>query len=89
MINTKLFKSAMVRKGHTQRTLAAALGIEQSSLSRKINNKRPFKHSELIRLCSLLGITRPKTVDAIFKYNPNQEKRKEKQEKRGEADGIL
>ncbi len=82
MINTRLFNAAMARVGHNQTTLAEALGIPQSTLSRKINNKIPFKHNELIRLHSLLGITRPKTSKAIFYYDP-------KKDERSETDGIL
>ncbi len=82
MINTRLFNAAMARVGHNQTTLAEALGIPQSTLSRKINNKIPLKTGEKMRLCILLSITRPKTADAIFNYDP-------KKDERSETDGIL
>ena len=57
MVNTEKILSRIREMGLKQRDIAASLGIKQSSLSLKINNKRPFYLSEAVLLAKLLQIT--------------------------------
>ena len=57
MANTEKILSRIREMGMKQRDIAADLGIKQSSLSLKINNKRPFYVDEAFRMAKLLQIT--------------------------------
>ena len=48
--------SRIREKGMKQRDIAASLGIKQSTLSLKINNKRPFDLDEAFQMAQLLEI---------------------------------
>ena len=56
MVNTQKLLEKIREKGIRQGELASELGIKQSTLSLKINNKRPFYLDEAIRLAALLEI---------------------------------
>lgn len=56
MVNTKMLMERIRERGASQCALASELGIKQSTLSLKINNKRPFYLDEAIRLAELLEI---------------------------------
>lgn len=43
-------------KGFTQETLAKHIGIAESSMCLKLNNKANFKHSEIYLICEALKI---------------------------------
>lgn len=43
-------------KGLTQVDAAKALGISECSLNLTLNNKRPFRQSEILGLCTLLSL---------------------------------
>lgn len=43
--------------GHTQDTLAKAIGITESTMSLKLNNKAPFKQVEIRMIAKVLEIT--------------------------------
>lgn len=43
--------------GYTQETLAKEIGITESSMSLKLNNKAPFKQIEIRLACKILEIT--------------------------------
>lgn len=49
----------------TQRELASAIGISETSLNLSLNCKRPFKQSEISGICELLSIPLA-NVDAYF-----------------------
>lgn len=42
--------------GFTQETLANQVGIAESSMSLKLNNKAHFKHFEMVRICEALFV---------------------------------
>lgn len=42
--------------GHTQETLAKEIGITESSMSMKLNNKAYFKQIEIRLICGVLEI---------------------------------
>ena len=42
--------------GFTQETLAKHIGIAESSMCLKLNNKANFRHSEMVSICAALGI---------------------------------
>lgn len=42
--------------GFTQETLAKHIGIAESSMCLKLNNKANFKHIEIFRICNALKI---------------------------------
>lgn len=56
MVNTQRLLDRIRELGLKQGSLAEALGIKQSTLSLKINNKRPFFLTEAVKLADLLGI---------------------------------
>lgn len=45
MVDTREIKAQIRRKGTTQEELAKMIGINPSTLSRKINNEKGFVHS--------------------------------------------
>lgn len=49
----------------TQSELADKLGISETSLNLSLNNKRPFKQSEISRICDCLSIPYDR-IDAYF-----------------------
>lgn len=56
MVNTELILRRIREQGKNQKDLAELLGIKQSSVSLKINNKRPFFVDEALKLAEYLGI---------------------------------
>lgn len=42
--------------GYTQETFAKEIGINESSMSLKLNNKAPFKQIEIRLICKILDI---------------------------------
>ena len=60
-LNQRIHDSGL-KKGH----IANALGINASTLSRKINNELDFNTREIVALCELLGISKLKEKEAIF-----------------------
>lgn len=42
--------------GFTQKTLAKAIGINESTLNGKLNNKTPFTMKDIDRICEVLNI---------------------------------
>ena len=43
-------------RGFTQETLAKHIGIGETSMSLKLNNKAYFKQTEIFSICEALGI---------------------------------
>ena len=56
MANTEKLMSRIRELGMKQKDIADVLGIKQSTLSLKINNKRPFYLDEAFRMAKLLQI---------------------------------
>ena len=57
MFNKARFRAALMLKGMTMEQLAAALSINPSTLSRKINGITDFTHSEMKSLRHILSLT--------------------------------
>lgn len=55
--NSNLLKGRIAENGYTQGEVAEKIGISYQSFSMKINNKRTFTVSEIIKLCDLLKIS--------------------------------
>ena len=56
MVNTARIKCRMRETGYTQKTLSAATGFAQSTLSLKIRNQRPLLLDEAEGIARMLGI---------------------------------
>ena len=61
MLNVPEFKAAMVRKGYTQKSLAAILGISTKTFCGRLKNKR-FGTEEIEKLIPVLEISDPMAV---------------------------
>lgn len=65
MFDKRRFKAAMALAGVTGMELAEAIGINASTLYRKINADGDFTREEITKIISFLGIDVPQ-VQAIF-----------------------
>lgn len=72
MLDKNLFKSAFVKKGYTQDTLAEALGVSPNTMSSRMTGKSCFNTEEIDRLCELLDITDNREKADIFLAAPSQ-----------------
>lgn len=63
MFDKKRFKAAMVIKDINVAGLAKELGVNESTLYRKINNDGNFTRDEIAKLVNILDI---EDVDSIF-----------------------
>lgn len=70
----------MKERGFTQETLAKHIGMANSSMSLKLNNKAYFRFLEIVSICDALGIA----VDKIGRYFFTRKVRKAEQ-----AEGML
>ena len=52
--------------GFTQKTLAKSIGISNSTLSAKLNNKNAFTVTETADICRLLGISKHEIGEYFF-----------------------
>lgn len=66
MINTVELNVAIMRRGLTKKKVAEILEISESSLQYKINNKREFKVSEIVKLQNMLGLSVTETNDIFL-----------------------
>ena len=66
MTNTELLNQRIDESGLKKSYIAKALGIRTDTLSRKINNEREFKASEINALCDVLGIEGLEEKEQIF-----------------------
>jgi plasmid maintenance system antidote protein VapI len=66
MINTVELNVAIMRRGLTKKKVAEILEISESSLQYKINNKREFKVSEIVKLQNMLGLSVAETNDIFL-----------------------
>lgn len=56
MTNSLKLKSLLLLQGVKLKDLANLLGVSIQTISMKINNKRPFKLSEILKVCEFLHI---------------------------------
>lgn len=66
MTNTELLNDRIDKSGLKKSYIAKALGIKPDTLTRKINNEREFKASEINALCDVLGIESLEEKEHIF-----------------------
>ena len=66
MTDTEKLNERIRNSGLKKSYIAGVLGINASTLSRKINNELGFNTREITVLCNLLGITKLKEKEAIF-----------------------
>lgn len=66
MTNSLLLKSKIITAGHTQGSLAEAIGISGNTMTAKVNNRIPFNTCEVIKICDTLQITDPVEKCSIF-----------------------
>ena len=62
MFNKNMFRAQMVLKGITVRELSEKLGINESTLYRKINADGSFTREEINQLIVILGISDPRAI---------------------------
>lgn len=72
MLNKQLFKSAYVKKGYTQQSLAEAMGMSANTMSSRETGKSSFDTQEIDKLCKLLDITKNSEKAEIFLAEPSQ-----------------
>lgn len=66
MVNANKFRAKMVENGYTQKSLAAASGMSETTLGAKINGKAFFDTREVDTLCDLMHIDEPAEKCDIF-----------------------
>ncbi len=64
MFNKLKFKATVIEKGKTMSELAQYLGINESTLYRKINGISKFSRDEIQKICCFLELESP--VDNFF-----------------------
>lgn len=62
MFNKLEFKAQIARRGMLQKDVAKALGIDVSTLYRKVEKDGDFSREEMAILIELLGIEDPKAI---------------------------
>ncbi|MDD6196569.1 MAG: helix-turn-helix transcriptional regulator [[Clostridium] aminophilum] len=62
MFNKNEFKAAIARAGMTSRELAEKIGINESTLYRKINSNGAFNREEINTIIEVLHIEDPKEI---------------------------
>lgn len=63
-----LLLGRMKEKGYTQEKLANALGISESSVNFKLNNRRNFRQDEILRISEILSIPSSKLEKYFFTH---------------------
>lgn len=53
-------------KGFTQSDLARKIGLSECSLNFSLNNKRPFRQSEISKICEVLSISDDQIITYFF-----------------------
>lgn len=62
MFDKKLFKASVVLAGLTLRQVATELGIDETTLYRKMNGESDFYRREIQQLCALLKVKDPAKI---------------------------
>lgn len=58
-MNSNKVRAKMKEAGMTQADVAKSIGMSENSLSRKLNGKRDFSISEVLRLIEVLKLENP------------------------------
>lgn len=74
MVNSRAIKARAQRLGITQKHMADVLGIRQSTVNQKINNKRPMSLKEAEKLADLLIITNNQFSTYFFSVSSGTQK---------------
>lgn len=69
MTNTRKLKALFIENNLTNKDIAELLNISKYSLSLKINNKRDFKASEILKLSNHLKLSPIDVVSIFFAIN--------------------
>lgn len=64
MFNKRKFRAAVIENGKTMEDVANHLGINETTLWRKVNGKTEFKREEIQLICGFLNLDSP--VDIFF-----------------------
>lgn len=62
MFSKNKFRAAIALAGMTSKELAEKMGINESTLYRKINNDGSFSRSEINDIILILGISNPQEI---------------------------
>lgn len=65
MFNKQQFKAKLVLKDKTMKDMAAAMGINEATLNRKVNGHSEFTRNEIQAYRNALGLNAEET-DAVF-----------------------
>lgn len=66
MAKTNKLKALIVEQGLTQNKVAKAIGIDKTTLSRKINNSTPFTIEEAKQIAKLLKMSGEQATEIFF-----------------------
>lgn len=66
MTQTQKLKGLTIAKGMTQKQLAKSLGIDKSTLSRKVNNQASFTIEEVKKIAEILELSGPELNEIFF-----------------------
>ena len=66
MTDTREMKAMLVRKGMTVEKTAKLIGISPQSMSYKLNNKREFTGTEIMKISEVLGLTNDEVFRIFF-----------------------
>lgn len=69
MTDTLYLKSILVRRGVTFEYVSEQMGLSKTSLSYKINNKRQFTATEIVKLSNILNLTANERDEIFFGEN--------------------
>lgn len=62
MFEPTKFKAAVVLSGMTMKDVAAQIGVDESTLYRKINDNGRFTRMEIVKLVEILKIEKPEEI---------------------------
>ena len=62
----------MKERGYTQAALAKEIGISETSLNLRLNNKLRFSQDEILKSCDSLGVPRDSLGDYFFAVSLNK-----------------
>ncbi|MEX5398753.1 helix-turn-helix transcriptional regulator [Streptococcus sp. ZJ93] len=66
MAKTNKLKALIVERGLTQSKVAETIGVDKTTLSRKINNSTPFTVEEAKKIATLLKMTAEQATEIFF-----------------------
>ena len=66
MTNSMLLEEKIRESGFRKGFLAEKMGLHETTFWQKVTGKRQFRQSEIVSLCSLLGINDVEEIQRIF-----------------------